>query len=48
MSISLYRDAAVSFVMGDLLQRLVLRTRPYEVVKDSANDLCLDLMDEGC
>jgi predicted nucleotide-binding protein (sugar kinase/HSP70/actin superfamily) len=47
MNFSIYRDAAICFVMGDLLQRLVLRCRPYEVVKDSANDLCLSLMDEG-
>lgn len=33
--------------MGDLLQRLLLRTRPYEAVRDSANSLCLEMMEEG-
>lgn len=40
-------DAAFAFVMGDLLQRLLLRTRPYEAVRDSANSLCLEMMEEG-
>ncbi|KAA6399638.1 MAG: putative 2-hydroxyglutaryl-CoA dehydratase, partial [Streblomastix strix] len=47
MNASLYREAVYAFVMGDLLQRLLLRTRPYERVKGSANELCLEMMRRG-
>ena len=47
MTVGLYREAAFVFIMGDLLQRLLLRTRPYELEPNSANKLCVQMMEEG-
>ncbi|MGY3765290.1 acyl-CoA dehydratase activase-related protein [Vagococcus vulneris] len=39
LSIPLMKRAAIAFLYGDLFEKLVYRTRPYELKKGSVNDL---------
>ncbi|KAK2962576.1 putative 2-hydroxyisocaproyl-CoA dehydratase activator [Blattamonas nauphoetae] len=47
MNVSIYRECVYIFVLGDVLQRCLLRTRPYELEKGAANRMCLKYMEEG-
>ena len=54
LPLSLFKDAAIGIILGDLMMRCLYRVRPYELSKGSANemhekwkDICIDYLIKG-